>query len=66
VLNKDTEEAFMLEGFIKQLTAASYWWCLEFVAKTPQLLNVIEYNESNLSDKVAGDRVTYRRSTSQI
>jgi hypothetical protein len=38
VLNKDTEETFMLVAFDKKLTAASYWWCIEFVAETPQLI----------------------------
>ncbi len=38
VLDKDTEEEFILEPSDKKLTATLYWWCLEFVAETPQLI----------------------------
>jgi len=38
VLNKDTEETFMLVADDKKLTAATYWWCIEFVAETPELV----------------------------
>jgi hypothetical protein len=37
VLNKDAEETFILDPFDKNLTSASYRWCLEFVAEIPQL-----------------------------
>jgi hypothetical protein len=38
VLNKDAEETSLLEASDTKLTAASYWWCMEFVAETPQLI----------------------------
>ncbi len=38
VLNKDVEETFMLAADDTKLTAASYWYCLEFVAETPQVI----------------------------
>jgi hypothetical protein len=38
VLNKDAEETFMLIADDRKLTAATYWWCIEFVAETPELV----------------------------
>ncbi len=36
VLNKDIEETFKLIADNKKLTTATYWWCIEFVAETPE------------------------------
>ncbi len=38
LLNKYIEETFMLIADDKKLTAVTYWWCIEFVADTPELV----------------------------